>query len=189
MKKTIFSDASPFILVEVGRRFRCTHCLHHQGETVSLKRQTTSTRLHGTIPHKTSYSPRWGHKISRPKTYLWNRLGLKIDVATLYRDWCSLLSSVSSSHWWDTTLKYVAIVLYQDSYVKYPCPRYSLSQITKKLRLMLRNSFLSNTVPKMIIRLELKLRNAWSGHSLIDDCEIRPDVIRLVTEARLYTNY
>jgi hypothetical protein len=43
-------------LVEAGRRYRGAHYLHHSSEnedsTESLKRRSSSTRLHGAIPHK-----------------------------------------------------------------------------------------------------------------------------------------
>jgi hypothetical protein len=32
MKMTVFWDVAPCSLVEVYRRFRCAHCLHHQGD-------------------------------------------------------------------------------------------------------------------------------------------------------------
>jgi hypothetical protein len=44
-----FWDVAPCSLVEVDRRFKGAHCLHHQGDDgTSLKRRSTS-RLHGAI--------------------------------------------------------------------------------------------------------------------------------------------
>jgi hypothetical protein len=52
LKITAFWNIAPCNLVGVARLFRCTYCLHHQGDS-PLKRRSSPTRLQGAVSQKT----------------------------------------------------------------------------------------------------------------------------------------
>jgi hypothetical protein len=46
MKMAAFWDVTPCGLVEVNRRFRYVHCLHHQGVMYRVKKKRKAVPLH-----------------------------------------------------------------------------------------------------------------------------------------------
>jgi hypothetical protein len=96
MKTAAFCDVAPSSLVKVYQCFGGACCLHHQGDTL-LKRRQTSTRLHGVTSQKTSTFICWllGRENQGITLIIMLEKGRRSDVIYNDNDACHYTNPVS----------------------------------------------------------------------------------------------